>query len=200
MMRKFMIALAAGAALAALSPSGSSAQRTETLVDGRLESSGYGGPAVRFTQMYDQFAVMVGGQGGWVINRTFTLGGAGYGMVTQPTTNVVDERDRPVELQFGYGGVVLEYMYQSWKVVHWSVQTLIGAGGAIYQDSRGNDIDEDGVFVAEPEFNIALNFTRSLRISAGIGYRFVADVDLVGAEDSDFSGLSGVLLLKFGGF
>ena len=187
-------------ALAVATPAALAGQPTETLVSGGFHSGGYGGPAIVFTEMYDEFSIMVGGQGGWVINRTFMIGGAGYGMVLQPETGVVGEFGRPADLQWGYGGLVLEYMHNSHSLVHWGVQTLIGAGGGRFEDERDRELDTDGFFVTEPGVHITLNVAQVLRATMGVGYRFAVGVDLIGASDDDFSAPSGVLLLKFGRF
>ena len=54
----------------------------ETLISGQLEYGGYGGPVVKFTTINNDWEVMVGGRGGWIINHSFVLGGGGYGLVT----------------------------------------------------------------------------------------------------------------------
>ena len=99
------------------------------------------------------------------------------------------------------------------KLVHINVQTLIGAGGVTHRtDFYENLLDEDGpdarhygrreaLFVAEPAVNIELNVTEWFRISAAGSYRFVSGVnEMRGLDDSDLSGPSGTLALKFGGF
>ena len=42
----------------------------KTLLEGGVTHGGYGGPEVRFTQVGDNFGVLVGGKGGWIINHT----------------------------------------------------------------------------------------------------------------------------------
>jgi hypothetical protein len=51
----------------------------ETLFSGNVEHGGFGGPVVKFTQIKDEFGVLVGGRGGWIINHSFVLGAGGYG-------------------------------------------------------------------------------------------------------------------------
>ena len=64
----------------------------QTLFGGEeIKSTGYGGPHVKFTTFDDEFAVMVGGRGGWTINKMFTIGLSGTGLVTPP---LKEYRDR----------------------------------------------------------------------------------------------------------
>ncbi len=63
----------------------------QTLIgDGDIESGGFGGPAVKVTSINGETAVLIGGCGGWIINHTFVLGGAGYGLVTNVNAKNTD--------------------------------------------------------------------------------------------------------------
>lgn len=105
--------------------------------------------------------VFAGGRGGWVINRTFVIGG-GYGWASGMHNLNAFERDTSVA--FGYGGLELEYLIQSDEVVHATIMTLIGAGGFTvferYGSSSGNDWDNNrnlyntATFVIEPAASV----------------------------------------------
>ncbi|NIN69246.1 MAG: hypothetical protein GTO63_32105, partial [Anaerolineae bacterium] len=58
------------------------AQEPETLIEGDVRHGGFGGPVVKFTEVNNEFGVLVGGRGGWIINDSFVLGAGGYGLVT----------------------------------------------------------------------------------------------------------------------
>jgi hypothetical protein len=158
-----------------------------------LVSGGFGAPVVRFSQINGQFAVLVGGRGGWIINSTFVLGAAGYGVATD--VQVAGNPNRR-GLEFGYGGADLEVILGSDALIHATFNTLIGGGS--YRLNYGGPYD--GVFVLEPALNIDLNVTTYMRLGLGGGYRWVTDVDMVGFSDSDFSAFFGSLVLKFGSF
>ncbi|KPK00771.1 MAG: hypothetical protein AMS20_14985 [Gemmatimonas sp. SG8_28] len=165
----------------------------QTLVSGGLESGGFGAPVVRFSQVNGQFAVLAGGRGGWIINHTFVIGAAGYGVATD--VQVAGNPNRR-GLEFGYGGVDLEVVIGSDALIHATAQALIG-GGAFVLNYGG---PTDGVFVFEPGLNVDLNVTPFMRLGLGGGYRWVTDVDLIGFSDSDFSSFFGSVVLKFGSF
>ena len=93
--------------------------------------------------------------------------------------------------------------------MHFSVYSLIGAGGVSYRaglfNHNGTDLDHggsptDAFFVFEPAANVELNIVSFLRINAGVSYRFVSGVNFDDLKNSDLAGISGQLTLKFGAF
>lgn len=164
----------------------------QTLVSEDFHSGGFGAPVVKFSEVANEFAVFAGGRGGWIINHTFVLGGGGYGLANDIRfSDSVTGRD----IEFGYGGLELEYINSSSRLVHFSVYLLIGGGGL-----SGTVLEDESVFVLEPALNGELNITSFFRLNAGVGYRWVSAVDNPGFEDSDFSALYGQLTAKFGAF
>ena len=189
----------------------------ETLLSGEVSHGGFGGPVVKFTRINGQDAVLVGGRGGWVINHTFVIGGGGYGLVSdvRPTVPGFFNQDK---LMLGYGGLELEFILQSDRVVHLAVPVLIGAGAVGYRTGYwGDDFDLnlgidnrfDTFFIIEPGVDLELNVASFFRINAGISYRHVAGVgvptDITGTQrpltsNSELRGVSWMIGLKFGSF
>ncbi len=180
----------------------------QTLVSGKLESGGYGAPVIKFSSVNKSFALFVGGYGGWLINHTFMIGGGGYGLVNNinfPQGPVLDYYYVPLErkIQFGYGGLMLEYIGNYEKLVHYSFSVLIGAGGITYgyRDFEYNsDYPVNSVFVLEPAVNLEINITTFFRIDCGAGYRLVTGVNMYGLKNADMGGPSLNLAFKFGKF
>ncbi len=174
--------------LATASPS---LAQERTLIRGGFESGGFGAPVVKFSQLDSEFALFVGGRGGWIINHTFVLGAGGYGLVNDIDTNGDGVRD----LELGYGGFELEYINSSEDLIHFTAYLLIGGGGL-----SGVAVNEEAVFVLEPALNGELNVTDYFRFHAGAGYRWVSGVDNPGIEGSDLSSFYAQVTLKFGTF
>jgi hypothetical protein len=132
------------AVLLFLFAAGASGQDEETLLTGRLVHGGFGGPVVKFTRLRGEFGVLVGGRGGWVINHCFSIGGGGYGLVNAVSgPEGIPLRVDPV-LTAGYGGFEMEYIHHSGRLMHSSVQLLIGGGGVgIYERRRGEDWNDE---------------------------------------------------------
>lgn len=167
----------------------------ETLVTGKTTFGGFFGPVVKISELNDEFATLVGGRAGLIINHAFVIGGAGYGLA-----NEIDVYSPRHELlDFGYGGLFLGYVNHSRRLVHLSVHTLIGGGGLRYR-TRYYDNWHDALFVFEPGMEMVLNVTKHFRIGLGGSYRFVSDVDLEGLNNKAMSGPSASVIFKFGKF
>lgn len=178
----------------------------ETLISRDIESGGYGGLEVKFGEINGEWEVFVGGRGGWIINHQFVLGGAGYGMTTEGETrpgSIVPYFNELFEM--GYGGVLLAYINNSHRLIHLTVETLIGGGGISYYGDEGNDpfndeFDGDAFFIVEPGVNFELNISRRLRFAAGASYRITSGVEFQDLKDGDITGPAINLMLKFGKF
>ena len=178
----------------------------ETLISGQIESGGYGGVEVKFGNINGEWEVLVGGRGGWIINHQYVIGGAGYGLATPGETNpgsIFPYFNEKFEM--GYGGVLLAYISNSHRLIHLTIETLIGGGGISHYYSRDDDIfdtdfDGDAFFIMEPGVNFELNITRRFRFATGASYRITSGVEYLDLEDSDITGPAINLMLKFGKF
>jgi hypothetical protein len=184
----------------------------ETLLGAaEVEHGGFGALVVKFTPINKHLGVLVGGRGGWIINHTFSLGLAGYGLANNVKTRTVGLFG-PQYIDMGYGGLDLEYINESDRLVHFSVHTLIGAGAvgsrtadwtnyswSMYGRNDWED-ERDVFFVFEPGVNLDLNMTTWFRTSLGAGYRFVSGVSSDLAHNSDLAGPSVMLSFRFGSF
>jgi hypothetical protein len=173
----------------------------QTLIAGEVAHGGFGGPVMKITTFRDEVGIMVGGRGGWIINHVLALGAGGYGLTNNIEAPILD-----YYLNVGYGGPVMEYIILSDRLVHASVNLLIGAGGVSYRedywdiDEHGIFIEEDAFFVMEPGLDLELNVTNFFRVNAGISYRYIQGVDSRGLDDSDMSGVAATFGFKFGKF
>jgi len=175
----------------------------ETLINGSIENGGFGGPVLKMGSFNGEAAILVGGRGGWIINHSFIIGGGGYGLANNVKAKVSGPYGERY-LNFGYGGLELEYISQSDRLIHFSFQTLIGAGGLSWRDENVRvgmrDSDGDSFFIVEPGVNATLNVTKYFRISGGVSYRFISGVQSPASSSPDLSGPSGVLTFRFGKF
>ncbi len=185
--------------LALVAAAGTAWPDDETLVGGKLESGGYGGPYLKYSPVGEGWELLVGVRGGWIINHTLVLGAGLCGIV--PGAYVIDdtgERDIGME----YGGLEIEYIVDSQKLLHYSFGLLIG-GGSVYYKVEGlywAERDGNSFFVAEPAANVELNVVSFFRINVGLGYRFAAGGEMRGITDSNLRGLAPTLTFKFGSF
>jgi len=188
-------------------------KQEETLFGGgEMKSGGYGAPEVKFTNFNKEFGVLVGGRGAWIINSSFAIGGAGYGLVTSHSIqNYLTNYDTKAYFRTGYGGLYLSYINSSNDLVHFTINSLIGGGGASYTSSISDFFNDEGryhshvyestaYFVFEPSLGMEINVAKIFRIELTAGYRFISGLDLSRTKNSDFSGFSGAIAFKFGKF
>lgn len=211
--KSFLTALLFAASIASAEPT--------TLWGGDSITShgGYFAPVVKSTHVDGHTRVLVGAEGGWIINHSFYLGLGGYGMPRGIATSEKDSLGKTLFLHMGYGGVLFGYTFRSDDLLHIGMQHLIGAGGIHFGTSRWADSDEaeercdrcaedddcdfdgTGFFVWEPQLHAELNITRWMRLSAGAGYRVTwIPEEKRHYKDSDLNGPSASVALKFGRF
>ena len=164
-------------------------------------------PDAKITQFDGQTDGLLGGYGGWITDDTFFVGGAGYWLVNPSNDH-----------EMWYGGLSLQWLAHTQSRFGYSAKGLIGGGEATLSQTvfpvdfrngpRGrNDGRSIGsfpstvrfrqaFFLMEPEANVLVRLTRSMRITAGAGYRFTfADY----GGDSRLRGATGTLGLQIGG-
>ena len=175
------------------------AQEAETLLPGDGQNGGFGGATFGVTSLNGHTGIMLGGHGGWIIGHRLVLGGAGRGLVNSDIeAPITGPAGQPLHLQFGYGGLELQYINQPLKVAHSSLSLLVGGGSASYHD--GYTVESSTFFVVEPLFLVTLNITRKIHLSGGGGYRWVNGISLPQLSDANLSGASAQLGLEFGSF
>lgn len=174
--------------------------QVEYLISGEIENGGFGGPCVKMNTFDGDLGVMAGGRGGWVLNHSLVIGGGGYGQVTEHDYLYSGDT---YNLEVGYGGLEMEYMFNSNKLIHFSLYSLIGGGEVMlsldqtYMNNHGNS---DRFFAFEPACFAILNVTEWLKISAGISYLMVTGIDELGLTNNDIGGVHGMISFRFGSF
>lgn len=193
--------------LLAVNSERSTAQEAQTLISGSVSHGGFGGPEIKFGSVAGSSSVWVGGRGGWIINidpqHAISIGGGGYGLVSDHSSNLTTLDGEDLYALSGYGGFILEYTNRSYRLTHFTLSALLGGGAVLLRDSSYEPFEEDNnnpFFVFEPVLNVELNVASFFRIAAGAGYRFTSGITDFGFSDSDFSGFTGTITFKFGGF
>lgn len=168
---------------------------------GKMTHSGWLSLDFKGTQLDDELGFLIGGKGGWLINRTFTIGLAGYGNI--PTKDYdglsyyynEDSLINNAKLSrfFGYGGLYLEYKLNPLSLFHFTGSLLLGGGGVSYSrmgkmDNSMNNWDNDdmmdyesypamGFLVVEPAVAVEMNITRFAKVGVSASYRIVSPID-----------------------
>ncbi len=176
-------------------------QNVETLAGENITLGGFGGPVIQGTSINGETSVLLGGEGAFLINHTFGIGGGGYGLING--ADCTDNRIRK-KLHFGYGGVKFYYISDYEKLFHITAGLLLGGGGVEEENEYDRDENEEeheyGLLVIVPSLGVELNVVKFFRIGISANYRYVHGIDSPYYSDSDFSGFSASLFLKFGKF
>jgi hypothetical protein len=180
--------------------------------EGAIRSSGgYAAISNKMTSLDGQFANMVEMYGGWYINHRLLLGIGGNAVTNDIVVPDQFKVDPTVDLSYMYSqfGLVTEYVIGSNRTVHLVANAMTGAGFTLqyqrnlYHENRNYrniGLDENWFFVVEPGVQLEINLFKWMRFSPGYSYRFVHGSSAAGLRDSDLSGSSLNLTLKFGRF
>jgi hypothetical protein len=168
---------------------------------GFLKQSGwYIAPNFGATTLDGHLSSLVGLRGGWLINRQFGIGLAGNAFGWDSAQ--IDSPRPNTRVDGGYGGLLLQYVIASDKLVHGTIDATIG-GGALCANAVENRREcKDAVtfFVFEPTANVELNVTSFMRVALGGGYRFAPVDDRSGPYKPAMSGFVTRASLEFGQF
>ncbi len=169
-----------------------------------FESSAFGAPVFKFTTLKGQSALLIGGRGGWMINKSIVLGGGFYALANNVKSGIIDPQNgQNVSMGFNYGGLEFEYIFLSEASIHASLDMLLAGGGVTFVASNQNtshlNYYSQDLLVWEPEVNIEFKIVNWLHLAAGISYRIISSYDgYYGISKGDLSGYNGVLTFKFG--
>ena len=162
------------------------AQREETILSNMHFSGIWGSWNSMIGKVKDENVYFRGGYGGFEFGKDLLLGWGGY----RSNGNI---RQDDLRYHMKWNGPVVSYTPKSYKAVH-PIFTLMVANGKLDPDTE----PYDRIFVVQPSLGAELNLLHWCHASVHGGYRFVNDVDLGNYTDTDFSGLYGELVLKFG--
>jgi hypothetical protein len=187
----------------------------EMLFHSKTKMGGYGAPETRVTSVMASPALLLGAQGGWVINHRFILGLGGYGLATRhDVPEAMRVGGSPSTLEMGYGGIRLGYTVAPESLVHFGFGMLLGGGGLVAvsrepattlapngetttEQRRGN---VEPFFAFEPELVGEVNVTQFMRIAVSGSYRFVNGLDSHGLDNASLSRPALGISLRFGAF
>lgn len=156
-------------------------------------------PTFATTGFAGQLAYSPGLRGGVYLNRRVAIGAAINGLGSDDSSFGSNE----VRNAGSYGGLLLQYVVQSNRLVHATLETTVGSGQWYVRaaDVDGQDVSEGRRFLAvEPAANVELNVSKHFRFATGVGYRFAVAGAGTGPSGRDMSSLVVRSCLVFGSF
>ncbi len=180
-----------------------------TLLGGIDSHGGYGAFSLGYASIDDKDGLVMGGRGAWIVNHSLGLGIGGKAFFND--YHYDSALDEDVNLQGGYGGLLIEPILGPMEKVHLSFPLLIGAGGIVhaedyehrrydynYRDDFIND--SDAFFVIEPGAELEFNLIRFFRVAVGAYYLYTSNIELYDTSEDALRGFSYQLTFKFGKF
>ena len=87
--------------------------------------SGFGGPVVKFTEIYKHTTPMIGGKGAFLYDNKYYIGGAGYSIIHN--NDYLNNNIPNQKYNFSYAGLLLGRLYTPEKNFHINTQLLPGS-------------------------------------------------------------------------
>lgn len=169
--------------------------QTETLFGKADSFGGFGGPMIEFSNINGTLVGDVGGGGALIINDFF-FGGYGFGNDAAS----VEFEGQNYDIDFGQGGLWFGYVYKQNKLVHLYSSFKVGWGSADLKID-GDKKFGDNLLALSPELGVEFNITDWFKLGITGGYRMVSGLeDLPVLTSDDFTGATGGITFRFGGF
>lgn len=156
-------------------------------------------PSYSFTQMDGSTTSIFNLRGGINLRDKFSLGA--YFNTSLNKIRPQSETIPNIYMDYWSVGGLAEYTLLSKKVFHLTFPLYLGYG-EVEMDSENGDsaLGEANFFQIEPSALLEINLHKHVRLNAGAGYRFVGQMNYRNFDQSDISGLTGYIGLKFGLF
>lgn len=190
----FLIGLLMGIAQAA------SAQKEETIGRHMRLTGGFGALQLNFSRAGNDPGTGLGLQGAFVFRDVF------LGLYFQGD-RFGDRRlnNKNYNLGLGSSGLLLGYVYPSYKAVHVFATLKLGGGAAVLTRKDNDPFDgddiRDGIRLITPALGVELNILHWMRLAGTLGYRWVSGVDhLSGVGSRDFNNMVVGITLRVGSF
>jgi hypothetical protein len=129
-------------------------------------------PEIKLNSIQGKIGTLIGGYTGTLINRTVLFGFAGGVNLSHP------------EVNYGYIGVIGQYIYNPNKLVHLNGQLVLAYGSTKdYEQQKSGIFDNfwnisgTHYFMMEPGINLEINLRNNLALCTGMSYRYVTGMN-----------------------
>ncbi len=186
--------------------------KVKSLLGKGNDLNGFGALDLKVGDFVGERALLAGAYGGFIVNRRYLFGLAGYGLVTNVEFDgsIPGQEDvKKLNLHGGYGGVLIGVTIAPRELIHVSIPIVLGAGSweVVDKDFFVNNpadseftVENSVFFVVEPGLELEFNITKYFRIGAGATFRYIAGTELDNINDDDTTGINAILSFRFGRF
>jgi len=156
-------------------------------------------PSIGFTQMDGSSASLLNLRGGVSLKDKNAFGA--YFNTSLNDIRPQSETVPNVYMDYWSVGGFAEYTVLSKNLVHVSFPLYLGYGEVEMDNENGDaELGEANFFQVEPSALLEVNLHKNVWLNVGAGYRFVRQMEYRNFNQSDISGLTGYIGLKFGLF
>lgn len=156
-------------------------------------------PSFGLTQMDGSSASLISLRAGLNLKDKFSFGA--YFNTSLNQIRPQSETQQNIYMDYWTVGGFAEYTLFAKKVAHLTFPLYIGYGEVQMDNENGDaSLGEANFFQIEPSALLEVNLHKNARLNIGAGYRFIGQMNYRNFNQSDISGLTGYLGLKFGLF
>ena len=166
-----------------------------------FESGAFVSPVFKYTRFINQEALVIGGKGGWIINKKFVLGAGYYVLTSDVKTSYHDAQNhQDVMMNFNYGGLEFEYLFLYDSKFNISLDMLLGGGGeSFYIQNNSKNYGTANLLKWEPQLSMEIELYTWLHADAGISYRMISsNYEIYNVSRNDLQGINVLLNFKIG--
>jgi hypothetical protein len=149
-------------------------------------------PSLKFNSIQGDMGSLIELNGGILLNNSTMIGLVGGVNFGHPRVN------------YGYFGMIAQYIFTPNKLMHFSGQTILAYGTTKdYEQEKSSlfdnfwNISGTSYYLIEPGINMEINLKENLRFVTGLSYRFVTGLDennhfvsLTNVTDKEMSGIN----------
>jgi len=158
--------------------------------------NGFIGPTLNFANVRDQYEFLLGCNAVLTIKDKVLIGG--YGISNQVMPNLNIESEKLLKLNFWHAGGILGLYGYPFGGGFRHMFYVQGGVGKITIDPEGIVPSYDRFYIIIPTAEVNLSISYYLHIGLGINYAFAKRVQRRGLTNTDFSGFSMFITIKFG--
>lgn len=156
-------------------------------------------PAYGITQIDGSTASLFNLRAGLTIKDKFSIGA--YYTTSLNQINPQSEKTPNLYMDYWSAGGFVEYTVLQKKLLHVTLPLFVGIG-EVQMDNENGDagLGESNFIQIEPSALLEINLHKYVRFNIGAGYRIVGNMQYRNFNQSNISGLTGYVGLKFGLF
>jgi hypothetical protein len=165
------------------------------------ENGAFGAPVFKYTRMAGQPALIMGGKGGWIINKRIVLGAGYYTLTSKINSDFTDEQyNQNLLLDFNYGGLDFEYLLFYESKYNLTISMFLGSGGLNFHlKDNSKKFSNRNLLVWEPQLNFEMELYSWFHADMGVSYRMIsAYTEVYDISMNDLRGINVLLTFKFG--